>query len=197
MFSISPKAPAQPDRRQQSRHLTILRVGTLILQERRELCLVRNISAGGLMAHVYSIFRRDQPVAAELKPGVVLPGRVSWTRESNIGIAFAEPINVEEMLAAQSLDGGKHARLPRVEADRLGTIHVGPRLYGVSTRDISQGGVKLDIDQPIDAGTEVVLELDKFRPLPGTVRWCQGNVCGVSFAKLIPFDELMRWLRSA
>ncbi len=50
-FSFSSAAP-QPDRRRQTRHLTILRVGTLIIEGRRELCLIRNISAGGLMAHV-------------------------------------------------------------------------------------------------------------------------------------------------
>src|SRR3712207_7884086 len=57
-FSFSNAAP-QPDRRRQARHLTILRVGTLIIDGRRELCLIRNISAGGVMAHVYSPDRKS------------------------------------------------------------------------------------------------------------------------------------------
>ena len=53
IFSFSREAPPPPrERRRQARHLTILKVGTLIVDGGRELCLIRNISAGGLMAHV-------------------------------------------------------------------------------------------------------------------------------------------------
>jgi len=53
-FSFSTRAPQPPERRRDTRHITILRVGTILVDGRRELCLIRNISAGGLMAHVYS-----------------------------------------------------------------------------------------------------------------------------------------------
>ena len=52
-FSLSTVAPMPDEKRHFSRYLTILRVGALIA-DGRELCLIRNISAGGLMAHVYS-----------------------------------------------------------------------------------------------------------------------------------------------
>src|SRR3546814_9382760 len=65
-FSFSDKAPPPPgERRQQARHLTILRVGALISEDDRELCLVRNISAGCLMAHVYSAYQSDQRIRSE------------------------------------------------------------------------------------------------------------------------------------
>jgi hypothetical protein len=195
-YSFSSEAPRPRERRRDPRQITILRVGTLIVGRHRELCLVRNISAGGLMAHVYMGLEEGQQLAVELRSGQLIPGSVSWIDGSNVGISFDRPIDVEEMLAAQAvLDNGWRPRLPRVEVDRLATLRIGARVYPVSTVDISQGGVKLETDQPFEVGEDVVLSLDRFRPLQGVVRWTHGGLCGVSFNQIVPFHELMRWLR--
>jgi hypothetical protein len=197
-FSFSERTPPPPERRREQRHLTILRVGTLFLGERRELCLIRNISAGGLMAHVYSRVQMDERVSVELKANQRIEGAIAWIEGSNVGIGFDAQIDVEEMLASQNgLENGWRPRLPRVEVDRLATLRVGAAVYGVSTRDISQGGVKIETDQPIEAGEDVVLTLDRFRPVQGVVRWSHDGLCGVAFNQVIPFRELMTWLRGA
>ena len=197
IFSLSGDAPSPPDRRRATRHLTILRVGAMIGPQGRDLCLIRNISAGGLMAHVYSRYAAGDPVAVELKGEQQIPGRVIWSEGSNIGIQFEEPIDVAEMLAAQPSDsvGRRRPRMPRVEADRLGTMRCGARVIGVNTRDISQGGVKIETDEPLEPGSEVVLTLERFRPVQGVVRWCHDGLAGISFNQILPFHELMRWLR--
>ena len=198
VFSFSKLAPRPPveERRQAPRHLTILRVGALIGPEGRELCLIRNISAGGLMAHVYSCHAPGERVAIELKTNQQLAGTVIWAEGSNVGIQFDAEIDVAEMLSSQAvLDNGWRPRLPRIEVDRLATLRCGARIYGVNTRDISQGGVKIETDEPIEVGREVVLTLDRFRPVHGVVRWCGRGLAGVSFNQLIPFAELMGWLR--
>jgi len=194
-FSFSSAAP-QPDRRRQTRHMTILRVGTLIIDGRRELCLIRNISAGGLMAHVYSPLAIGQKLSVELKTNQRITGNVAWVEGANIGIAFDEPTDVEELLATHSgLEAGWRPRLPRVEVDRLAMLRLGATTYGVSTRDISQGGVKIETDRAFETGDEVVLTLDKFRPIHGVVRWYNDGLCGIAFNQVIPFHELMGWLR--
>jgi PilZ domain len=196
IFSFSQQAPQPPERRREARHLTILRVGALIGPDGRELCLIRNISAGGLMAHVYSHHARGARVAVELKSNQAVPGEVVWADESNVGIEFDQPIDVEEMLSSQAaLENGWRPRLPRVEVDRLATLRCGARLYGVNTRDISQGGVKVEADQPLEVGREVVLTMEKFRPLAGVVRWSSDGLAGIAFNHLIPFHELMQWLK--
>ena len=195
-FSFSTSAP-QPDRRRHGRHLTILRVGALIIDGRRELCLIRNISAGGLMAHVYSSIPIGQRLKVELKSDQTVSGEVAWVDEANCGITFDELIDVEEILAVQAASAnGWRPRLPRVEVDRLATLRIGARTYAVSTCDISQGGVKVETDQPLHPGEDVVLTPEKFRAVQGVVRWYHGGVCGISFNQVIPFHELMRWLRS-
>ena len=196
VFSFSPDVPLPQERRGEARHLTILRVGALIGPEGRELCLIRNISAGGLMAHVYSPHEEGDQVAVELKSDLQIQGRILWVEDSNVGIGFDEPIDVEVMLANHgSPDKGWRPRPPRVEVDRLGTLRAGSHVHAINTRDISQGGVKIELDEPVEPGTDVVLMLDKFRPIQGVVRWCQGGHAGIAFNQVIPFHELMAWLR--
>lgn len=195
-FSFADSVPGPPERRRAERHLTILRVGILIADGQRELCLIRNISAGGLMVHVYSPVEEGKRVTVELKSNQAIDGRIVWVEEANAGIAFDEPVDVAALLANPPvLDNGWRPRLPRVEVDRPATLRAGARTLWVRTRDISQGGVKIDLDRPIEAGTAVVVTPEHFRPLAGTVRWQQERACGIAFNELIPFDELIAWLK--
>ncbi|MDQ4088332.1 MAG: PilZ domain-containing protein, partial [Pseudomonadota bacterium] len=158
-FSLSRRVPKpERERRRDERQLTILRVGVLVVEGERELCLIRNISAGGLMAHVYREVRKDQRVTVELKSGQQIGGRVVWTAGRNAGIAFDAPIDVAELLAnPPRLANGWRPRLPRVEVDRLATLRVGAGMCWVQVRDVSQGGVKLEVDRPLETGAEVVV----------------------------------------
>jgi hypothetical protein len=197
-FSFSEQVPSPPERRNGERFVTILRVGVLVIEGRRELCLIRNISAGGLMAHVYSPVQLGQRVTVELKSNQQIEGCIQWVRDADAGIAFDCKVDVSQLLSnPQVLDNGWRPRLPRVEIDRLATLRVGARTYWVHTGDVSQGGVKIDTDQPLDVGTEVMITLENFRPLAGTVRWQKGRACGIAFNDLLPFEELIGWLKRA
>jgi hypothetical protein len=197
-FSFSNAVPQPPERRTDERLIKILRVGTLIIDGRRELCLIRNISAGGMMAHVYSKLVADQEVTVELKATQPVPGRVVWADEAEAGIKFDTQVDVAELLAnPATLDNGWRPRTPRVEIDRMATMRAGARTYWVHARDISQSGVKVETDHPPAADTEVVLALEGLRPLVGTVRWSNDTTCGIAFNQLIPFGELIAWLKSA
>lgn len=195
-FSFSNKVPEPPERRNQERHIKILRVGVLVIDGRRELCLIRNISAGGLMAHVYSSVKTAQRVTVELKSNQQITGRIVWTREPNAGIAFDEPVDIAELLANPPvLDNGWRARSPRVEVSRSGSLRCGAQTYPVRTLDISQRGIKLAFDEKVEEGAEVVVRLEDFRPLAGVVRWKTERSCGIAFNEVIPFGELVEWLK--
>ena len=199
-FSFSNDVPQPPERRSSERHIKILRVGTIVVEGRRELCLIRNISAGGVLAHVYSQLLPGQHVSIELKTSQPVTGRVVWTRGGNAGIQFDTAMDVAELLAApQGVDNGWRPRTPRVEIDRLATLRAGARTAWVHARDISQSGVKIQCE-PEDtpaAGEEVVITLEGFRPLAGVVRWAADGTCGISFNGLIPFGDLIDWLKQA
>lgn len=195
-ISLSAAAPPPPDRRRQQRHLTILRVGALIIDGERELCLVRNISAGGVMAHVYRQIDVGTRVAVEIKNDDALAGRVVWEADSNIGIAFDEKIDVAELLASSKVLGdGRRARRPRIEVDRVAKVRCGSEVFFVHADDISQGGIKVTTEHPLPVDSDVVVTLDGMRPLAGIVRWAREQHYGISFLQVIPIAELCEWLR--
>jgi hypothetical protein len=197
-FSFSNAVPLPPERREDERLIKILRVGTLIVDGRRELCLIRNISAGGVMAHVYSKLAPGQSVTIELKATQPVTGRVVWVDEAEAGIKFDTLVDVAELLANPAvLDNGWRPRTPRVEIDRMATLRAGARTYWVHARDISQSGIKVETDNPPEPDTEIVVALDGLRPLAGIVRWSGDTGCGIAFNQLIPFGELIAWLKSA
>ena len=176
--------------------MTILRVGTLITDGGRELCLIRNISAGGLMAHAYSSMQVGQPAIVEFKTSQQIAGKVIWTRGDNIGIEFDDPIDVEELLSnPPPLENGLRPRMPRIEVDRMATVRAGAKTYWVTVRDISLGGIKAEAERPLETGADVVVTLEGFRPLSGVVRWTRDGVCGINFNEVVAFDELIQWLK--
>ena len=184
------------ERRRGDRFVTILRVGVIIIDDRRELCLIRNMSSGGMLAHVYSKVIPNQRIAVELKSSQLIEGRIAWVAGANAGIAFDQPVDVAALLAnPQVLDNGWRARAPRMEIDRLGTMRAGSRTWFVQARDISLGGAKLELDDPPEAGTDVVVTLEGFHPVPATVRWNLSSECGLKFLNLIPFAQLVEWLK--
>jgi len=197
-ISLSAGTPPPPERRRQQRHLTILRVGALMIEGERELCLVRNISAGGVMAHVYRRIEVGTRVAIEIKNDEAIPGKVVWESDSNVGIAFDQKIDVPDLLATSKVLGdGRRARRPRVAVDRMARLRCGAEVHYVRVTDISQGGVKVEIDVTLPTDADVVVSLDGFRALPGVVRWTKDGHAGIGFIQVIPIAELCEWLRSA
>src|SRR5579875_2806593 len=114
-YSLSAAAPQQPERRSDERYVSLLRVGALIIEGRRELCLIRNISAGGMMIRPYSSIPVGTPVCVELKHGEPISGAVQWTDQGLVGIAFQEQIDVLALLTPP--DEGPRPRMPRIDVN--------------------------------------------------------------------------------
>lgn len=196
-FSFSSEVPDPPERRNAERHIKILRVGVLVFEGRRELCLIRNLSAGGLMAHLYSNMHPGQRVTVELKTNQQVSGTVVWVREANAGIAFDTKVDIGELLANPPvLDNGWRARSPRVEIERLATLRNSGRTLPAKVRDISQSGVKVETEESLEVGSDVVVTLDGFRPIAGVVRWHADRTAGIAFNGLIPLRELIDWIKN-
>jgi hypothetical protein len=183
-----------PDSRADERHLTLFRVGTLIVGDRRELCLIKNVSASGMMIRAYSSMTEGGAVTVELKQGQLVRGEVRWVRDHNVGIAFDQPIDVVELLSS-SMDGPR-PRMPRVEVSCTASARQGSNLASLKVHDISQGGLKAESGRTLDVGEDVVVTLPGLTPLQGIVRWREGAFHGVSFNGLLALSELVEWLHA-
>lgn len=189
-----PGANSIANRRTGERHLTLFRVGSFQLNGRRELCMIRNISAGGMMIRAYCELQPAVRLSIELKSGQPVNGTVSWVRPPYSGIAFDTPIDVIEILS--SAEDGPRPRMPRVEAKCFATLRDGGIQHRARLSDISQGGAKFECPEQMKAGTPVVASIVGLDPIAGVVCWSDDDCVGISFNGLLPLAEMIEWLRS-
>lgn len=197
-YSLSSEPPGRPpldaERRDSERHLTLFRVGAMVVEGRRELCLIKNISAGGMMLRVYCSLAEGAAVEVELKTGHSVVGRVSWIREHQVGIAFAEPIDVLAILAND--EAGPRPRMPRIEIQTAAYVRAGASTWRLACTDISQGGIKVDTPTALIPDADVVVTLPGLAPLAAVVRWATRSSAGISFNTPLSLSDLVAWLRS-
>ncbi len=195
LYSLSETPPRPGDRREGDRHLTLFRVGSITIGERRELCLIKNISAGGMMIRAYCAIPEGTALSIELKSGQPVTGRASWVKDHHIGVAFDQPIDIIEILSASA--DGPRPRMPRVEVACIATVRDGASVYRLPVCDISQGGMKVKGDPHLEHGRDLIVSLPGMEPQPAAQRWRQDGHIGISFNRLIPLAQLVAWLQSA
>lgn len=195
LYSLSGELPQPDDRREGERHLTLFRVGTMLVGDRRELCLIKNISAGGAMLRLYTGgIELGCSLTVELKCGQPLKGTVAWVREPNVGLEFDQPVDVLNMLSQN--EDGPRPRMPRIETSAFVTIREGASIFRGRACDISQGGVKIESPVIFARNAEVVVTLPGLPPQPGVVRWTDEGFAGITFNRLLSLPDLIEWLQS-
>lgn len=192
LYSLSESPPPAPDRRTDERYLSLFRVGTLTIGDRRELCLIRNVSAGGMMIRPYCSIATGTHLGVELKHGSPIGGTVLWVKEDCIGVTFDQPIDV---LALLSSEDGPKPRMPRVEVDCPVSIRFETAVHHARAVDISQGGAKIECRSSLPLGPEVVVSIAGLDPFLAIVRWRRDDSYGITFNRVLPLAVLVAWLR--
>lgn len=193
LYSLSADAPALPERRGGERYLSLLRVGALHVGGRRELCLVRNLSSGGMLIRPYSTIAVGAPVSIELKHGETVSGVVRWDEEGLVGVAFDEPIDVVALLT--SPEDGPQPRMPRIELSCTAWVREDADVYRTRTINISQGGMSVEGDPRLRVDVDVIISLAGLGPIRGLVKWKDGDRYGIGFNRVLAVNELMTFLR--
>lgn len=191
-YSISAKAPS-PERRVDERFVSLLRVGAIVVDDRRELCLIRNISAGGMMIRAYSPLAIGTPISVEFKHGDPVSGIVHWVEKGLTGVQFEQPIDVLALLASDS--SGPQPRLPRIDLECSAWVRQEARVTRAKVLNISQGGLCAQSRTPLEIGGNVVVTLPGLTPAAGTVRWNKDDSYGIGFNRPIVLSELVEWLK--
>jgi hypothetical protein len=192
VYSMSPEPPAETNRRSDERHLTLFRVGSVVVDGRRELCLVKNISAGGALIRAYCALEPETALEVELKERQPIPGHVTWARGSDAGISFDVPVDIIELLKTSG--DGPRPRMPRIEVHSIVFVREGAILHRTVLQNISQGGVSVESPNPLTVGGDVTVSLPGLPPQPAVVRWNDGPRYGIGFNSVLPLAGLVQWL---
>lgn len=193
VYSLAASAPPQPERRTDERYLTLLRVGAIVVDGRRELCLIRNISAGGMMIRAYSPLPAETPISVELKQGDPISGVVQWVEEGLTGVTFDSPVDVVGLLTAPG--DGPRPRLPRIELDCTAWLRQDGDVLRTRLVNVSQGGVRVESAANLEIGGDVVVTLPGLTPAAGVVKWHDRDSYGIAFNRALVLSELVAWLK--
>ena len=193
LYSLADAPPKAPGRRSADRYLSLLRVGTLMIGERRELCLIRNISAGGMMIRAYSAVPDGSALSIELREGEPVTGRAQWNEDGLTGVTFDKPIDVVDLLTPP--EDGIRPRMPRIELECTAWVREGAHIRRTRAVNISQGGLCVQSLAELTVGAEVIVTLTGLTPAPGIVKWKDADSYGISFNRVLPLAELVGWLQ--
>jgi PilZ domain len=192
LYSLATVPPGMPERRNDERHMTLLRVGSLIIGDRRELCLIRNISAGGMLVRVYSAVTPGTRVAIELKQGEAVEGTILWSKDELVGVSFDAPIDILSLISAPA--DARRPRMPRLEVHCTAWVRDGAVVHKTRTLNISQGGLRVETANGLPTGAQVTVTLPGLSPEQGVVRWNDGESCGITFNRVLALPQLVAWL---
>ena len=192
-YSLSTEAPVQPDRRQGERYVSLLRVGALVAAGRRELCLIRNISAGGMMIRPFSSLPMGTAVSVELKHGESVNGIAQWSDKGLVGVTFDETIDVLALLTGSG--DAPRPRMPRIELSCSALLRRDGDVSRVRVVNISQGGACISSSADFALNANVVLSLPGLHAAAGVLKWKDGDQYGIGFNRVYPVDELMTFLK--
>jgi PilZ domain-containing protein len=193
LYSLAPSAPSRPERRSSERFLSLLRVGAMQVDGRRELCLIRNISAGGMMIRAYSPISVGTALEIELKQGDPVRGCVQWVEDDLTGVTFDAPIDVLSLLAPPG--DGPRPRLPRIEVECTAWVRQDAEVLRTLAVNISQGGIRVETTAELVVGGDVVVTLPGLTPAAGVVKWRDVDAYGVAFNRALVLSELVQWLK--
>ena len=193
IYSLDGGTPKPDERVGGERHLTLLRVGSLVIGDRRELCLIRNISAGGMMIRAYSKIAPGTRVTIELKQGDPVTAIAKWAKDENVGLEFEIPIDVLSLIST-SLEEPR-PRMPRIGVSCTAWVREGAIVHRTKVADVSQGGVKIHCRKELPVGAEVIVTLTGLSPTPGTIRWKDEESYGITFNRPLPLPTLVGWLQ--
>jgi len=174
----------------------VFQPGALVLGSVRQICQIRKLGAGGAVLHADIPIEPHSRLELELEDGETLEGIVAWRQGSEIGLKFDRPIDILPIIARNLANQpGERRRMPRIEIGCPMLLEHDGRTELAQIRDIAQGGVKIETPHPLQADVGVTVTPEGLHPIEGVVRWTNGRVAGIAFAREIGWQELMPWLR--
>lgn len=194
IFSLTTDVPRPTDTRADERLLANLPVAKVLADEWQDLCRIRNITAGGLMAETTSYHEAGVPLLVELNSNQRIRGNLVWTRDTIIGIKFDQNIDIREILANRRPRIGFRPRPARLDIQCSATIKIEGLYHQVEVQDISLGGIKVRLRDRECVGKDVLVTVESLRPIKGTIRWYREGMAGIVFQQALTFEEVAEWL---
>lgn len=183
------------ERRTGNRHISVFRVGRLVDDGGDQICVIRNISAGGVMIESNRVPSIGSRVVVDLRSDRGLPATVRWVRDREAGVQFDTPIDVAAILREERPSILRmHPRAPRFV--RQGRVKV------IGTTNTSEGAITnisingLGVRTPVRFARDepVIVSIDGLGAARAAVRWWENQEMGLKLQTPLSYRLLADWL---
>jgi hypothetical protein len=186
------RADERIDQREAQRFTLILRAGKLVTGQGEFLCVLRDVSRGGLKVRLFHPLALDGPCRIELSGGGQYRLEPAWQHGEEAGLRFSDaPIDIEQLLEEAGPFPKRAIRLS-LRGGWPVTLHGATDPLPAQICDISQHGCAVLCTQRLSIGQLVEIEDAAIGAIEGRVRWRRGDRYGLVFQQSFRLDSLAR-----
>lgn len=183
------------ERRTGNRHISVFRVARLIDQLGDQICVIRNISSGGVMIEANRIPTSGARVFIETRSDRRIPATVRWVRDREAGVQFDREIDVAAMLREERQSILRNQpRAPRfVRPGKVKIIGTAETVEG-EIANISINGVGIRTPTRFAIDEPVIVAIEGLGAARAVVRWWADGEIGVRLQTPLSYRLLADWL---
>jgi hypothetical protein len=184
--------PPIHDQRSGTRFTQVLRAAKLVGQGREYLCILRDVSQGGVKLRLFHALPEVRPLEIELGDSARHPIEPVWQRGDLAGFRFVGgPVALPELLG---MAGPFPRRSLRLRAELPVTVSGLDGTHAATLRDISLDGARIDCARVHPLAARLVIRSGQLPAMSGRVRWRRGEAHGLALERHFALDELARLL---
>lgn len=170
------------------RDLFFFRLGTLFCGDVPKRVEIVAMAESGAIVRTRARVDAEAPLRLEINSHHLFAARLAWAADDFHVLEFEDRALVREVLAAR--DRGHPYRPPRLSLKSTILLRLGETSVTARARDVSEGGIKVDLAEPQPVGSPAGLIVPGMAPLTGRVSWCRDGRTGIEFEKPLPFRAL-------
>lgn len=182
-----PPGEEKIDLRDKNRFALLIRSAKLICELGEFLCIVRDVSEGGVKLRLFHPLPPCPTFQLELSSRHTFEIEPVWSNGDLSGFRFPNPVDVPDFISERSQ---YPKRALRINLKAPAIVRVEGGAFSATIRDLSREGVRIETQVALALEQKVSLEAAHFSSRVGTVRWRKTPTFGVALQNLLSFDTL-------
>lgn len=178
------------ERRSAPRLTLLIRPAKLVVDAREFLCVVRDVSEGGIKVRLFAPLPEHRELIIEFDTGERHPVQFVWQEGDLAGFVFAADVDIDRLIASHQSDYPR--RQPRLNVDFEAVLCTAGLRTPVIVRDISQRGASIECSGWLMIDELVRLESKVLPTLHAKVRWRRPPRYGLVFEQTFQLPDLAR-----
>ena len=175
------------DSREKDRFALLIRSAKLTSDLGEFLCIVRDVSEGGVKLRLFHALPPRDSYRLELSSLHTFEVEPVWTKGDLAGFRFPQPINIPDFIGESS---NFPKRALRLNLNTPATIRVDGIAFPAAIRDLSREGLRIETQLALALDQKVTVEAANFATRTGIVRWRKSPAYGVALQNLLSFEAL-------